>query len=163
MGFKSDVSDMLSDFAVLIKKPVTGYKREELLKMIMFLGTDTGRNLPDLFLGEDMKTIYFKFSNGVKEKIKADNLKTCMDYIAFLKHGIVEVAEKTRNVNSSWNVCVTGDRLILQEKNAAKSFLVVAVRQMKGRDCCFGYCFYMKCREYSSNTPFALPAVTALF
>ena len=47
-------------------------------------------NLPDLFLGEDMKTVYFKFSNGVKEKITPDNLKTCMDYIMFLKHGIVD-------------------------------------------------------------------------
>lgn len=68
MGFKSDVSDMLSDFAVLIERQVTGYERKELLEMIMFLGTDARGNLPDLFLGEDMKTVYFKFSNGVKEK-----------------------------------------------------------------------------------------------
>ena len=37
MGFKSEVSDMLSDFAVLIERQVTGYERKELLEMIMFL------------------------------------------------------------------------------------------------------------------------------
>lgn len=94
MGFKSDVSDMLSDFAVLIERQVTGYERKQLLEMIMFLGTDARGNLPDLFLGEDMKTVYFKFSNGVKEKITPENLKTCMDYIMFLKHGIVD-SDKT--------------------------------------------------------------------
>ena len=47
MGFKSEVSDMLSDFAVLIERQVTGYERKELLEMIMFLGTDARGNLPD--------------------------------------------------------------------------------------------------------------------
>ena len=52
-------------------------------------------------------------------------------------------------------VFTPGDRLTLREKNAENSFLVVAVRQIKDSDCCFGCCFYMKCREYPGNSPFA--------
>lgn len=95
MGFKDDAVDMLSDFVILIERQVGGYGKSQLLELITFLGTDSSGNLPDLFLGEDMKTVFFKFSNGKKEKITEANLKTCMDYIAFLKHGIIDDADST--------------------------------------------------------------------
>ena len=87
MGFKDDVSDILSDFSILIERQVKGYGKEKIMEMIMFLGTDSSGNLPDLFLGEDMQTVFFKFSNGKTERITEENLKTCMDYIEFLKKG----------------------------------------------------------------------------
>ena len=60
-------------------------------------------------------------------------------------------------------VFTPGDRLTLREKNNLKSFLVVAVRQIKDSDCCFGCCFYMKCHEYPGNSPFAQGCYSTIF
>ena len=60
-------------------------------------------------------------------------------------------------------VFTPGDRLTLREKNAENSFLVMAVRQIKDSDCCFGCWFYMKCREYLGNSPFAQGCYSTIF
>ena len=56
-------------------------------------------------------------------------------------------------------VFTPGDKFTLREKNNSKSFLVVAVRQIKDSDCCF----YMKCREYPGNSPFAQGCYSTIF
>jgi len=85
MGFRTDVRDMLSDFVILLEKQVEGYERTKLQEFVEYIGTKSDRNLPDLILGADMRTVFFKFSAGKTEKVTAENIRPCMDYIAFLK------------------------------------------------------------------------------
>ena len=85
MGFRTDVRDMLSDFVVLLEKQVEGYDRKKIQEFVEYIGTKSDRNLPDLLLGEDMRTVYFKFPAGKTEKVTTENIKPCMDYIAFLR------------------------------------------------------------------------------
>lgn len=85
MGYKTDVRDLLADYVILLDRQVEGYGREQLLEFVEYLGTKSDRNLPDLALGGDMKTVLLKFPGGKTVKATAGNIKPCMDYIAFLK------------------------------------------------------------------------------
>lgn len=56
-----------------------------------------------------------------------------------------------------------GDRLVVRDKKEVQPFMVVAVKQIKDSDCCFGCCFYMKCRSYPGNSPFSRSCYDTIF
>ena len=55
-----------------------------------------------------------------------------------------------------------GDRLYVRKPSGGVR-TVVAVRQIKDGDSCFGCCFFMKCRSYLGNSPFSWSCYSTIF
>lgn len=56
-----------------------------------------------------------------------------------------------------------GDRLYVRNLFGKDICTVVAVRQIKDGDSCFGCCFFMKCRIYPGSSPFARSCYSTIF
>jgi len=84
----SDVRDLLSDYVVLLEKQVDGYDRESIFEVLEFINQPARKNDPDtpkLFLGEDMKTVYFQYPKGDKEKFTTETFEAIRNYMNVMK------------------------------------------------------------------------------
>ncbi len=84
----SDVRDLLSDYAVLIERQIEGYEKDAVLDVLEFINQPARKNDPDtpkLFLGEDMKTVYFQYPKGNKEKFTTETFEVILNYMNVMK------------------------------------------------------------------------------
>lgn len=84
----SDVRDLLSDYVILLEKQVEGHDRNTILEVLEFINQSARKNDPDtpkLFLGEDMKTVYFQYPKGEKEKFTTETFEVIFNYMNVMK------------------------------------------------------------------------------
>lgn len=56
-----------------------------------------------------------------------------------------------------------GDTLTVRDCVSGRRFTIVAVTAKKDSDVCYGCCFYMRCRAYPGNSPFASSCYYTVF
>lgn len=84
----SEVRDLLSDYVVLLERQVEGYDRNCILEVVEFISQPSRKNDPDtpkLFLGEDMKSVYFQYPKGELSKFTTETFEAILNYMKVMK------------------------------------------------------------------------------
>ena len=85
---KSEIADMFSDYAVLLVNQVNKYSKSEIVDFLESISKCPELEVPDVVLGDDMKTLFFKHKiTGQFEMITAESVKKYMDYFEFTRTG----------------------------------------------------------------------------
>lgn len=97
---KSAATEIITDYCLLLEKQTEGFTREQLLETVQFLywnkksnQKDEKKEMPEIELGEDMKTLYLRLPDKTLEKITTDNFRVCVNY--------VELIESKKNAKAS--------------------------------------------------------------
>lgn len=97
---KSAATEIITDYCLLLEKQTEGFSRDQLLETVQFLyrnkkndGDNENDETPEIELGEDMKTLFFRLPDKRLEKITTENFRVCVNY--------VELIESKRNEKAS--------------------------------------------------------------
>lgn len=88
---KSATAEIITDYCLLLEKQTKGFSRKQLLETVRFLYKNKKNNnekkeeLPEIELGEDMKTLYLKLPDERLEKITTENFKICVNYVELIE------------------------------------------------------------------------------
>lgn len=88
---KSEIADMFSDYARLLVNQTGKFSNTEMVDFLESVSKSSDLEIPDVVLGDDMKTLFFrhKVTNRF-EIVTAENVQKYMDYFEFARTGLVK-------------------------------------------------------------------------